>query len=151
MARRPAGRTRSAGIKDLRHGDLLETHWNVPDADAPGRRRTPVPLHGTARHFVVLDTLAGSHDSPAGRLLGDLLVTPSSAVGDTGDAERLNFAEDAVLRLPGLHHLDLLNHPDVYAAILRWLDDQPGKASGTSADDPGILVRQAAGGVSGSV
>ncbi len=137
---------RSVGIKDLRHGDLLETHWNVPDADAPGSRRTRVPLHGTARHFVVLATFAGSHDSLAGRLLGDLLVTPHSAVGDTGDVERLAFADDAVLRLRGLHHLDLLNHPDVYAAISRWLTDQPvagAAAPGTSSStDSGVLVRQ---------
>ena len=85
-------------------------------------RRTQVPLPGTARDRVVLATLAGPHDSPAGRLLGDLLVPPHSAVRDSGDEDRLAFPEDAVRRLQGLHHLDLLDHPDV-CAVLRWLSE----------------------------
>ena len=116
---------RSVGIRDLRHGDLLEADWSAPDADAPGARRTRVPLHAGARHFVVLATVGGPHDSRVGRWLGDLLVRPDSAVGDTGGQDRLAFDEDAVCRLTGLHHFDLLNHPDVYTAILTWLTEGP--------------------------
>lgn len=116
---------RSVGIQDLRHGDLLESDWSAPDADLPGTRRTRIPLHGTARHFVVLATVAGAHDSRAGRLLGDLLVRPDSAVGDTGGDDRLDFPEEAVCRLRGLHHFDLLNHPEVYVALRRWLISRP--------------------------
>ncbi len=116
---------RSVGIRDLRHGDLLETDWSAPDADAPGARRTRIPLHAGARHFVVLATVGGTHDSRVGRFLGDLLVRPDSAVGDTGDDDRLAYPEDAVRRLTGLHHFDLLNHPDVYAAIRTWLIGRP--------------------------
>ena len=115
---------RSVGIRDLRHGDLLEADWNAGDTDVRGKRRVRVPLHVGARHFVVLTTVAGSHDSRVGRWLGDLLVRPDSAVGDTGDDDRLAFPEDAVCRLTGLHHFDLLNHPDVYAAIRTWLTDR---------------------------
>jgi hypothetical protein len=48
-------------------------------------------------------------------------VRPRSAVGDTGDETRLAFEHDQVLRLKGLHHLDLLNHPRVYAQLHDWL------------------------------
>lgn len=116
---------RSVGIRDLRHGDLLERDWSAADADVPGARRTRIPLHAGARHFVVLATVGGPHDSRVGRWLGDLLVRPDSAVGDTGDQDRLVLPEDAVCRLSGLHHFDLLNHPDVYAAIRSWLTDRP--------------------------
>ena len=117
---------RSAGIKDLRHGTLVEADWTDRDLDALGpATHTHVPLHDGARHFVVLATLASN---PAGRLadlLGDLLVPPRSASGDTGDDDRLAFPPDHVHRLGGLHHLDLLNHPRVYVQIRRWLVERP--------------------------
>jgi pimeloyl-ACP methyl ester carboxylesterase len=125
---------RSAGIKDLRHGDLLETDWNAPGADLPGGRRRRVPLPAAARHFVVLATVAGDHDTPAGRLLGDLLVRPDSAVGDTGDDDRLAYPDDHVVRLRGLHHFDLLNHPAVYDAIRGWLTHRPVARTASSVE-----------------
>ncbi len=116
---------RSVGIKDLRHGTLVEDDWTGRDLDGPApATRTHVPLHGGARHFVVLATLT----DPSGRVadvLGDLMVSPRSALGDTGDDERLGFPADHVQRVGGLHHLALLDHPRVYAAIRRWLLDRP--------------------------
>ena len=93
-----------------------------------------MPLHDGARHFVVLATLSRN---PAGRvadLLGDLLVTPRSATGDTGDDGRLAFPPDHVHRIGGLHHFDLLDHPLVYARIRDWLVERPG---GVRPDAPG--------------
>jgi pimeloyl-ACP methyl ester carboxylesterase len=104
---------RSVGIKDLRRGTLVEADWSGRDLDAAGSAaHTHVPLHDGARHFVVLATW-------------DLLVPPRSAVGDTGDDDRLAFPADHVHRLGGLTHLDLLNHPRVYAQIKRWLEQRP--------------------------
>jgi hypothetical protein len=126
---------RSAGIKDLRHGTLVEADWSGRDVDAPGRAsHTHLPLPAGARHFVVLATLARNPAGPVAKLVGDLLVPPHSACGDTGDERRLAFPADRVLRLGGLHHLDLLNHPLVYAQIRRWLADRP--------EEPEILWTQ---------
>lgn len=125
---------RSVGIKDLRHGTLVEADWTDRDLDAltPGNH-THVPLLDGARHFVVLATMARD---PAGRvadLLGDLMVTPRSASGDTGDDDRLAFPPDHVHRVGGLHHFDLLNHPRIYDRIRRWLVERP---EGPRADAP---------------
>lgn len=117
---------RSVGIKDLRRGTLVEEDWTGRDLDAPGSApHTHVPLADGARHFVVLATLARDPDGRAADLLGDLLVMPRSAVGDTGDDDRLAFPPDAIARLGGLHHLDLLNHPRVYEQLRRWLVERP--------------------------
>lgn len=117
---------RSVGIKDLRRGTLVEDDWRGRDLDtAEPSRHTHVPLHDGARHFVVLATVARDPDSRAGGLLGDLLVPPQSALGDTGGEDRLAFPPDHVHRLGGLHHFDLLNHPAVYAQIKSWLLDRP--------------------------
>jgi alpha-beta hydrolase superfamily lysophospholipase len=117
---------RSVGIKDLRRGTLVEQDWSGRDLDAPGAAdHTHVPLTDGARHFVVLATLSRDPAGRAADLLGDLLVTPRSATGDTGDDDRLAFPADHVHRLGGLHHFDLLNHPRVHARIRRWLEERP--------------------------
>jgi len=129
---------RSVGIKDLRRGTLVEADWTGRDLDAlaPGAH-THVPLHDGARHFVVLATLSRN---PAGRmadLLGDLLVPPRSASGDTGDDDRLAFPPDHVHRIGGMHHFDLLNHPLIYERIRTWLEERPeGPRPTAPADAP---------------
>ncbi|SDF08840.1 PGAP1-like protein [Blastococcus aurantiacus] len=117
---------RSVGIKDLRHGTLVEEDWADRDLDGPASgTRTHVPLHEGARHFVIVATLSTDPDGPLADLLGDLLVSPRSALGDTGDDDRLAFPADHVERVGGLHHFGLLAHPRVYAHIRRWLLDRP--------------------------
>jgi hypothetical protein len=117
---------RSVGIKDLRRGTLVEADWSGRDLDAPGRaEHTSVPLLDGARHFVVLATVTKNPEGPLADLVGDLLVMPRSAAGDTGDDDRLAFPPDAVHRVGGIHHLDLLNHPRVYAQIKEWLVERP--------------------------
>ena len=70
-----------------------------------------MPLHDGARHFVVLATLSRNPEGRAADLLGDLLVPPRSASGDTGDDDRLAFPPDHVHRIGGMHHFDLLEPP----------------------------------------
>jgi pimeloyl-ACP methyl ester carboxylesterase len=112
---------RSVGIKDLRFGNLVEADWAESDVHALTSSRTHLPLHPGARHFAVLGTLGQKHDSRVGSFVGDLLVRPSSALGDTGDETRLAFADDDVHHVAGVHHLDLLNHPAVYEQLRSWL------------------------------
>ncbi|NYJ04100.1 lipase family alpha/beta hydrolase [Petropleomorpha daqingensis] len=117
---------RSVGIKDLRRGTLVEADWSGRDLDAPGvAAHTHVPLSDGARHFVVLATLTRDPAAPVADLLGDLLVPPRSALGDTGDDDRLAFPPDHVHRIGGLTHFDLLNHPLVYEQIHCWLVERP--------------------------
>jgi pimeloyl-ACP methyl ester carboxylesterase len=127
--------TRSVGIKDLRRGTLVEADWTGRDLDAPGAAaHTSVPLSDGARHLVVVATLARDPHGPVAALLGDLLVPPRSATGDTGDDDRLAYPPDAVCRLGGLHHLDLLGHPRVYAQLRRWLVERPGGSPGPGGE-----------------
>jgi pimeloyl-ACP methyl ester carboxylesterase len=113
---------RSVGIKDLRYGNLVEADWHGHDPDALLRdTRTDVPLRADVRHFAVIGTVLGPHDTRIGSLVGDVLVGTRSAAGDTGRDDRLAFPEGHVVRLAGLHHLDLLNHPRVYPLLRGWL------------------------------
>jgi pimeloyl-ACP methyl ester carboxylesterase len=130
---------RSVGIKDLRRGTLVEADWSGRDLDAltPGEH-THVPLHDGARHFVVLATLSRNPEGRVADLLGDLLVPPRSATGDTGDDDRLAFPPDHVHRIGGLNHFDLLGHPVVFARIRSWLEQRPeGPRPAAPEDAPG--------------
>ena len=76
---------RSAGIKDLRAGYLLDDHWREA---GPGRsaRVSDVPLLPSANHYAVSATVTTSRRNPLGRLVGDLLVQPASARGRSREA-----------------------------------------------------------------
>ncbi|MBK9180469.1 MAG: alpha/beta hydrolase [Acidimicrobiales bacterium] len=113
---------RSAGIKDLRFGSVLDEDWQERDPDAPG----PASLHRVraprrARYLVVAGTLTADPAHPVSRLLGDSLVTAPSATGELADSRVRELFPDATIRvLPTVTHLALASHPDVYEEIRAW-------------------------------
>lgn len=115
-------RRRSAGIRDLRGGSILDEDWSGRDADALGRAIVAeVPLLSTATHYFVTATFTRDSSHPLGRLLGDGLVLPPSASGRQR-ARRVGFAEDAGFHLGGTHHLALLRSDAVYKQLRQWLE-----------------------------
>ncbi|MGA9373274.1 MAG: alpha/beta fold hydrolase, partial [Solirubrobacterales bacterium] len=111
---------RSAGIKDLRYGSLIEEDWRDTDPDEFLRQRCrEVPFLPTATYYFIGATLTRRHDGLGG-LIGDLLVHYPSASG-TGRDRRIPFEVENGRHLGGLHHMNLLNHPDVYAQIREWI------------------------------
>ncbi|MGV9675495.1 esterase/lipase family protein [Nocardia sp. NPDC003482] len=121
---RPFGRLlrrRSAGIRDLRYGSLVDEDWDGVDADALRRRAIrEVPLLEGADHYFVTATVTRSPRHPLGRVIGDGLVLAASGSG-RNRARRIGFDDDNGLHLPGANHFTLLNHEAVYAALSRWL------------------------------
>ena len=106
---------RSAGIKDLRHGSLVDEDWQGRDLDAlrdPGARDIPLLDHVTY-HFISA-TVTQDPDHPLGKIVGDLMVRVPSATG-----ERLSHAVFPVetSRFGGVLHHQLQNHPAVYAQV----------------------------------
>jgi pimeloyl-ACP methyl ester carboxylesterase len=93
---------RSVGILDLR-GGLAPDVQHLPHA----------------RYRLVAATLATSRRHPVSELLGDLLVRYPSAVGRPRRGRAL-FPDADVLHVRG-GHFDLLNHPEVDAALRDWL------------------------------
>ena len=127
------GAIRSAGITDLRHGNVLDADWRgVGRFDHHGDRRGLAPLTAGPDHYAIAATLSPQPGTARrgpgavlGRLLGDGLVHPSSATGRHRDPERtLAFADDHVRRFYGLGHLELLSTAEVYAQLASWLGTQ---------------------------
>ena len=104
---------RSDGIKDL--GDANLRHEDrAPDG---AREHGPVPLAPSIAHHFVAGSLG--HEPWLAELVGDALVPVSSAhAGGGSDAK----SSARVKLLPGLGHMDLANHPQVYAHIRAWCE-----------------------------
>ena len=117
-------RRRSAGIKDLRFGSLVEDDWSGRDPDQPcWPRRHAVPLLTGARHYAIASTVLGDSAHPVALLLGDPLVTGYSAQGRCLSNWGTPLLPDTqVHRLPGIGHLALAHHDEVYARMLGWWD-----------------------------
>jgi pimeloyl-ACP methyl ester carboxylesterase len=115
-------RRRSAGIRDLRQGSLVDADWRDCDPDAlRAVACREVPLLEGATHCFVAATVTRSGRDPVGRLLGDCLVLQTSASGRSR-TRRIPFDEGYGAHVGGTHHLALLNHPRVYERMLRWLE-----------------------------
>ncbi len=110
--------TRSAGVKDLRHGALQEADWAGFDPDSDRDDHTEdVPLLPSANHHFVAATLPRDGRSLLAGLVGDVMVSPSSATGTGATARRTPFPADRARFIGRAHHLDLLDHPEVYALL----------------------------------
>jgi pimeloyl-ACP methyl ester carboxylesterase len=106
---------RSAGIKDLRHGSLVDEDWLDKDPDAldlEGAQQIPL-LPGVAYSFVSA-TITRDPAHPLGRLIGDLLVRVPSSTGSS--IEQREFAIDTD-HFGGVMHHQLQNHPAIYEVV----------------------------------
>ena len=127
---RPLGRIvngRSAGIKDLRFGYLVDEDWRGRDLDALlENNRHDIPFLDAATHYFIAATVTRSPRHPLGFVLGDTLVRFPSAAGRAGTpARRIPFRVEHGHHLGRMTHLRLLNHPAVYDQIRRWLEPMP--------------------------
>jgi hypothetical protein len=115
-------RRRSAGIRDLRQGSLVDADWRDCDPDALRVAACQeIPLLEGATHCFVAATVTRAGRDPVARLLGDCLVLQPSASGRSR-TRRIPFEEEYGAHVGGVHHLALLNHPRVYERMRVWLE-----------------------------
>ena len=128
------GRMRSAGITDLRFGNLLDDDWNRRDRfERGGDRRVPVPLPEGVACYTIAAAIGRQAGDLGDRLIGDGIVPLASALGRHANPElALAFEPSRQWVARGTRHLDLLSRPEVCAQIERWLD-VPAWAAGSRA------------------
>jgi len=118
---------RSAGVTDLRFGNVIDEHWAGSDRFALGTdTRTPLPLPANVACYALAGTTSLEGASNA---FGDGMVPVESALGSHRDPRlTLAFPEANRFTVYGVSHLDLLSRPEVYAQLRAWLDvpDAPG-------------------------
>jgi len=130
------GKTRSAGITDLRYGNVQAADWREGGRHAQRHDdRHPTPLPAGVRVFLAAATTAASPGGLRDHVVGDGLVPLASALGEHRDpALALHVPERNRLVVAAADHWDLLNRPEVKAQLRRWL--APPKA-GTGPARPG--------------
>ncbi len=117
------GKIRSAGITDLRFGNLVDRDWQRRDRFAPGGDpRVPMPLPEGIACYAIAATTGRKAGDLGDRLLGDGIVPLASALGEHPNPRlALAFPESRRWVAYGTNHLDLLSRPKVYAQLKTWL------------------------------
>ncbi|SFR80637.1 Pimeloyl-ACP methyl ester carboxylesterase [Marinobacter daqiaonensis] len=116
------GKIRSAGVKDLRYGNLVDEDWAGLEPEHPHDARAIVALPADTECLAIAATMQSEPDDTGAFTRGDGLVPVTSALGLHDDAER-------VLPIPVHHqsvfsrlgHFDLLDSQEVYERIRSWL------------------------------
>lgn len=120
---RRLGMNRSAGITDLRYGNLVDEDWEGLDRFAyePDNRRVVALPEGVACSTVGVSLGARAGDVKD-RLLGDGLVLLDSALGMHTRPERsLTFGPGQQWTSYRMGHLELLSRPEIYQQVRGWL------------------------------
>jgi len=116
---------RSNGIKDLRHGYLLEEEWREDELhEFPVNNRKPHFHLETAEHYIIAATIHEDKDHFTTDWLGDMMVSKNSATGKSKHPGRhIDIAPENIKIFGGHHHIKLMQSPEVYD----WISDRIGK------------------------
>jgi pimeloyl-ACP methyl ester carboxylesterase len=116
------GKARSAGIKDLRHGDLRDQDWQKPASRGARPANMPVRLPAGVRCFAIAGSRQEKPGASASRTRGDGLVPVDSALGrQRNRADGLGLPDANCRILYGTGHFDLLDRAAAYEAMKCWL------------------------------
>lgn len=117
------GKIRSAGLTDLRYGNVIDEDWQGKDRfEMSGDQRQSIPLPKLIECYSIAAVLGKAKDAVSSQILGDGLVDLNSALG-----KHKNLVKDLRFKKKNTYiayengHLDLLNSPKVYSALKNWL------------------------------
>lgn len=113
------GKVRSAGITDLRYGNVQELDWQTTERfEFSGDQRFPLPLPASVNCYAI----ATSATESLNYILGDGLVSLKSALGEHQDpAFDLHIPEKRKWRGTNVNHNQLLRDPKVYQILKNFL------------------------------
>lgn len=116
------GDLRSAGVKDLRHGYLVDEDWKNKKTDRLFyMHANKIPLLKSAEHYFICGTLSKVAGSKMGKFFGDGLVHPSSGMGKGWFVpSAIENSEKNCKIIPGISHHHLLRSERVYKQMREW-------------------------------
>jgi len=117
------GKIRSAGVTDLRYGNLLDEDWENSDRfKMNGDQRQNIPLPKHVECYAIAGVIGKAIKSKTRQLLGDNMVGVESALGQHRDpTKNLNFKKANIWIAYESNHMDLLSNPKVYNKIKTWM------------------------------
>ncbi|HEY6512451.1 MAG TPA: alpha/beta hydrolase [Burkholderiaceae bacterium] len=112
------GKLRSAGINDLRWGNIV----SGPADDTGAQQSPPVSLPAAPRCYAIAASLGPAAGGLKAQLLGDGLVPVASALGRHDEPDRrLAFAAERQAVVHETSHLDMLASAQVFGLLRQWL------------------------------
>jgi pimeloyl-ACP methyl ester carboxylesterase len=115
------GQLRSAGITDLRHGQVVDAQGSERFAHRNDRRR-PLPLPAGVACFAIAATTAEQRSPVADHLTGDGLVPVRSALGEHAQGlHTLAFPVSRQWIAYRTNHMELLGSEAVARKMIGWL------------------------------
>ena len=116
------GKIRSAGVTDLRYGNLVDEDWQHSGRfERKGDQRKHIQLPNKIEFFAVAATI-GKETAGSTRIFGDNLVEVKSALGQhKKTAKNLNFKEENTWIVYENNHLELLSNPKILDKLKTWL------------------------------
>jgi len=119
----PLGKIRSAGVTDLRYGNITDEDWQDYDRfEIHGDQRKYIPLPEDIMCYSIAAAIKKEEEAGSSKRLGDRLVSVSSALGQHKDPTKsLHFNAENTWVAYDTSHSDLLEKSDVYEKIKSWL------------------------------
>lgn len=118
------GKIRSAGVTDLRYGNVVDEDWKDNDRFKMQKdQRQHIPLPETVDCYSIAGIANKTTESKISQLKGDNLVSIKSALGQHKDPNKnLYFKEENTSIVHETNHSHLLGSLEVYTQIKAWIN-----------------------------
>ncbi len=115
---------RSAGIKDLRYGYLIDEDWKGKDPDALlTNSKNLVPLQEGVKYYIISGTVTENPESIFATWFGDAMVRKPSTLGKSNNEKfNLPIPEENHKEFVGIAHIALMHEPKIYDQIKEWCE-----------------------------
>ncbi len=117
------GKIRSAGVTDLRYGNLVDEDWHDKDRfELKKDHRQNIQLPKNIKCFSIAAVNGKKNDFVKNKILGDTLVSVKSALGQHKNPDKvLKFKKENMFIAYENNHLDLLNNLKILDKLNAWL------------------------------
>ena len=117
------GKIRSAGVTDLKYGNLLDQDWQNNDRfKIQGDQRQNISLPERVECYSIAGIACKETGSKSSKLLGDKMVGVKSALGQHKNPDKnLHFKKENTWIAYESSHSELLSNPKIYTKIKSWM------------------------------
>lgn len=117
------GKIRSAGVTDLRYGNLVDEDWQDSDRfKMHGDQRKNISLPDQVACYCIAGVAGKESKSKSSILIGDKMVGIKSALGQHKNPDKiLDFKKENTWIAYETTHSELLSNPEIYTKIKEWV------------------------------
>jgi pimeloyl-ACP methyl ester carboxylesterase len=114
---------RSAGVTDLRYGNLVDEDWLDKDRfELKKDKRQHISLSKNINFYSIAAVTSKETASLSKQIFGDTLVNVKSALGQHKNPDKnLHFKKENIWIAYQSNHLDLLSNPKIIEKLKEWL------------------------------